>query len=90
MNQANVVQGKQKNTRRTTRPVVALEQDVPMAHFLKGDAMFWGFLIFAGLAFVFAQLGAMSVWLTVLKGGLMLALLIVVVMAILLLWRKVF
>jgi|APFre7841882724_1041349.scaffolds.fasta_scaffold38651_2 hypothetical protein len=52
--------------------------------------MFWGFLIFAGLAFVFAQLGAMSVWLTVLKGGLMLALLIVVVMAILLLWRKVF
>jgi hypothetical protein len=52
--------------------------------------MFWGFLIFAGLALVFAQLGAMSVWLTVLKGGLMLALLIVVVMAILLLWRKVF
>jgi len=52
--------------------------------------MFWGFLIFAGLAFVFAQLGAMSVWLTVLKGGLMLALLVVVVMAILLLWRKVF
>ncbi len=52
--------------------------------------MFWGFLLFAGLAAVFAQLGAMSVWQTVLKGGLMLALLIVAVMAIVLLWRKVF
>ena len=29
--------------------------------------MFWGFLLFAGLAAVFVQLGAMSVWLTVLK-----------------------
>jgi len=60
-----------------------------MAHFLKGDAMFWGFLLFAGLAAVFAQLGAMSVWLTVLKGGLMLAFLIIAVMGIVLLWRKV-
>jgi hypothetical protein len=58
--------------------------------FMKGDAMFWGFLLFAGLAAVFAQLGAMSVWLVVLKVGLMLALLIVAAMVIVLLWRKVF
>ncbi len=52
--------------------------------------MFWAFLMFAGIAAVFAQLGAMSVWLSVLKGGLMLALLVVAVMGIALLWRKVF
>jgi len=52
--------------------------------------MFWGFLLFAGLAAVFVQLGAMSVWLSVLKGSLMLALLVVAVMAIVLLWRRVF
>ena len=51
--------------------------------------MFWGFLIFAGLAFVFAQLGAMSVWLTVLKGGLQLALVVIAGLAIVLLWRRV-
>lgn len=51
--------------------------------------MFWGLLLLTGLAVVFAQLGAMSVWLTVLKGGLMLALLVVAVMAFVLLWRKV-
>jgi hypothetical protein len=52
--------------------------------------MFWGFLLLTGLAFVFAQLGAMSVWISVLKLGLMLALLALVVMGIVLLWRKVF
>lgn len=52
--------------------------------------MFWGFLLFAGLAAVFAQLGAMSVWLSVLKGGLMLALLVICLMVVVLLWRKVF
>lgn len=52
--------------------------------------MFWGFLLLGGLAFVFMQLGAMSVWVSVLKLGLMLALLALVVMGIVLLWRKVF
>lgn len=52
--------------------------------------MFWGFLLLSGLAFVFVQLGAMSVWVSVLKLGLMLALLALAVMGIVLLWRKVF
>ena len=52
--------------------------------------MFWGFLLLSGLAFVFVQLGAMSVWVVVLKLGLMVALLVLVVMGIVLLWRKLF
>ncbi len=52
--------------------------------------MFWGFLLLTGLAFVFVQLGAMSVWVSVLKLGLMLALLALAVMGIVSLWRKVF
>ncbi|MBK9325780.1 MAG: hypothetical protein IPN00_05390 [Hydrogenophilales bacterium] len=52
--------------------------------------MFWGFLLLSGLAFVFVQLGAMSVWVSVLKAGLTLALLALAVMGIVLLWRKVF
>ncbi len=52
--------------------------------------MFWGFLLLSGLAFVFVQLGAMSVWVSVLKAGLMLALLVLALMGIVLLWRKVF
>jgi hypothetical protein len=57
---------------------------------VKGDAMFWGFLLLTGLAFVFVQLGAMSVWVSVLKMGLMLALLLLAVMGIVILWRKFF
>ena len=52
--------------------------------------MFWGFLLLTGLAFVFAQLGAMSVWVSVLKLGLMLALLVLAVTGIVLLWHMVF
>lgn len=52
--------------------------------------MFWGFLLLTGLAFVFVQLGAISVWVVVLKFALMLALLALAVMGIVLLWRKVF
>lgn len=52
--------------------------------------MFWGFLLATGLAFVFVQLGAMSVWVTVLKAGLSLSFLVLAVMLIVLLWRKVF
>jgi len=58
--------------------------------FQKGDAMFWGFLLLTGLAFVFVQLGALSVWVVVLKLGLMMALLVLAIMGIVLLWRVVF
>jgi hypothetical protein len=53
-------------------------------------AMFWTFLMFTGLAVVFAQLGAYSVLVAVLAGGLKLALLIIAGFVIVLLWRKVF
>jgi hypothetical protein len=51
--------------------------------------MFWTFLMMTGLAFVFAQLGAYSVLVAVLAGGLKLALLVIAVFVIILLWRKV-
>jgi hypothetical protein len=53
-------------------------------------AMFWTFLTFAGLAVVFAQLGAMSVWISVLKIGLLLSLIIIAGGASIFIWRKVF
>ena len=52
--------------------------------------MFWTFLMMTGLALVFAQLGAYSVLVAVLAGGLKLALLIIAAVVIVLLWRKVF
>lgn len=52
--------------------------------------MFWTFLLFAGLAAVFAQLGAYSVMVALLSGGLKLALLVIAGFVIALLWRKVF
>lgn len=52
--------------------------------------MFWAVMLFAGLAFVFTQLGAYSVWLLVLSGALKLALLIIAGFVIALLWRKLF
>ncbi len=52
--------------------------------------MFWTFLTFAGLAVVFAQLGAMSVWISVLKIGLLLSLIIIAGGASIFIWRKVF
>lgn len=47
--------------------------------------MFWIFLV---LAFVFAQLGAYSVWFVIFKGGLQIALLVVAGLLIVLLWKK--
>ncbi len=52
--------------------------------------MFWTFLIFVSLAVVFAQLGAYSVLVVLLAGGLKLALLIIAGIVIVYLWRKVF
>jgi hypothetical protein len=52
--------------------------------------MFWTFLMMTGLALVFAQLGAYSVLVAVLAGGLKLALLIIAGLVIAILWRKMF
>ena len=52
--------------------------------------MFWTFLILSGLALLFAQLGAYSVWVVLLAGGLKVALLVIAGLVITLLWRKVF
>jgi hypothetical protein len=52
--------------------------------------MFWTFLMMTGLALVFAQLGAYSVLVAVLAGGLKLAILIIAAFVIVILWRKVF
>ena len=56
----------------------------------RSNEMFWTFLMMTGLAIVFAQLGAYSVLVAVLAGGLKLALLIIAAFVIVLLWRKVF
>lgn len=52
--------------------------------------MFWIFLLFVTIAVVFAQLGAYSVWFSIFKGGLFLAVVVIVGLAITLLWRQVF
>lgn len=52
--------------------------------------MFWIFLLVAGFAVVFMQLGAVSVWAAVFAGGLRLALLVIAILGIAFLWRKVF
>lgn len=51
--------------------------------------MIWIFLLCAGLALVFAQLGAMSVWMVIMKAGLLAALLVIAVLVATLLWRRV-
>jgi hypothetical protein len=53
-------------------------------------AMFWTVLMLTGLAVVFTQLGAMSVWIAVLKLGLLVSLLVIAVAAGIILWRKAF
>lgn len=50
--------------------------------------MFWGLLAFSALALTFAQLGAYSVWMVMLAGGLKLALLVIAALVIVMLWRK--
>ena len=50
--------------------------------------MFWGFLALCALAFAFAQLGAYSVWMVMLAGGLKLALLVIAALVVVMLWRK--
>ena len=52
--------------------------------------MFWTVLMLTGLAVVFAQLGAMSVWIVVLKLGLLASLLIIAIGAGIIVWHKAF
>ncbi len=52
--------------------------------------MFWTFMMITGLAVVFIQLGAMSVWIAVLKLGLLGSLVIIAVAAVIIAWRKAF
>ena len=52
--------------------------------------MFWTALMLTGIAVVFTQLGAMSVWIAVLKLGLLTSLLIIAVAAGIIVWRKTF
>jgi hypothetical protein len=52
--------------------------------------MFWTFMMITGLAVVFIQLGAMSVWIAVLKLGLLGSLVIIAVAAGIIAWRKAF
>jgi membrane protein implicated in regulation of membrane protease activity len=52
--------------------------------------MFWTFLLIAALALVFMKLGAYSVLVALLSGGLQLALFIIFGLVIAMLWRKIF
>jgi len=52
--------------------------------------MFWTFLLLSGMALVFVQLGAYSVWVMLLAVGLKVTLFIIAALVIALLWRKVF
>jgi len=52
--------------------------------------MFWIFILMAGLALTFAQLGAYSVLVGILSLGLKLAILAIVFLVVALVWRKYF
>ncbi len=52
--------------------------------------MFWTVMMLTGLAVVFSQLGAMAVWIAVLKLGLMGSLLIIAIATGIIVWRKAF
>lgn len=51
--------------------------------------MFWVFILVAALGLGLIKLGTYSVWVTVLYGGLQLALLVIVGLTIALIWRRV-
>jgi chromate transport protein ChrA len=51
--------------------------------------MFWTFIIFASLASVFVKLGAYSVWMAILSGGLKLAIAVIVCMVVWMIFRSV-
>ena len=50
--------------------------------------MFWIFILIAALAAGLLQLGAYSVWVVILKAGLLIALLVICGLFLSVLWRK--
>ena len=52
-------------------------------------AMFWAVLVLMTLAVGLIKLGALSVWVAVLKVGLVMAGLVICLMAVALLWRRI-
>ncbi len=51
-------------------------------------AMFWKFILIAALAVGLLQLGAFSVWVVILKAGLIFAVLVICGLVLSMLWRK--
>lgn len=51
--------------------------------------MFWLAIIGLGVAFAFAKLGALSVWVGILAAGIKLALLAIVALVAALIWKRV-
>lgn len=50
--------------------------------------MFWLSLIVLSLAVVLVKLGAYSVWVSILTGGLKVALLVITILVVALIWKK--
>lgn len=56
----------------------------------RGNVMFWTFIIFAVLALVFIKLGAYSVWMAILSGGLKFAALVIICLVVWIVFKNVF
>jgi len=52
--------------------------------------MFWAFILIAALAIVLVRLGMYAVLVSVLAGGLQLALLVIAILTVAFLWRRLF
>ena len=50
--------------------------------------MFWKFILIAALAVGLLQLGAFSVWVVILKAGLIFAVIVIYGLVLSMLWRK--
>lgn len=50
--------------------------------------MFWMFILLTALAFTFVKFGAYSVLVTILSGGLQLALIVIAFLGIAFMWRR--
>ena len=52
--------------------------------------MFWIFILMVALAVVFVRVGMLTVAVSFLAGGLQLALIVIAVLAVTLIWRRIF
>jgi hypothetical protein len=52
--------------------------------------MFWGFILVVALATILVKLGMLSVWVSILTGGLTIAVVAVAILAIALVWHLAF